>query len=68
VLIETILPRGVALVRVVTKQGKVVLVSSTLNPTQQLAARVAACILAINGSPFVLIEMRDMLAVLNDAA
>jgi hypothetical protein len=69
VLVETIgLPHGVALVRVQVGSDKVVLVNARLTENQKLAARVAACILALNGSSFVMVGLADVLAVLNDAA
>lgn len=62
------LPKGIALVRVQSGDHRVLLLSETLSPDQELAARILAAVLAIDEQPYVMLRMVDVLAAMTAAA
>lgn len=62
-----LLPRNIAIVRVVVKGRVVVLVSDRLTHDQEVAARVAAALLAAD-HPYVMLTCTEVMAALHAAA
>ena len=60
-----LLPSGVAVVRVETQKGRVVLVSDALTSDQAVAARVLAAVMA---DDYVMLLVSDVLAAIRAAA
>jgi hypothetical protein len=63
-----VLPRNVALVRVVADGRILVIVNERLNHDQEIAARVLAGVLSVSGEPYVLVTCTDVMAALHSAA